>query len=153
MRKLIILLGILLGTTVLADQTGTTTGSNSPVTQQKCGDVKVECKPRTIYQTWKQQKRIKDLEAEVARLKAELKKYEWDAIEEEEYDYPENAISLFGGPTPTGLKTTKTGGSIKVETDYEPDLGLMFQHDFDEIRGSIAVTLQGTAFLGLGVVF
>lgn len=68
-----------------------------------------------------------------------------------------NAISLLGLASPTGFKSasahSQNSGQIKVETEYEPDLGLMYQRDFSSFRFSIGGTINGTGFLGGGFTF
>ena len=64
-----------------------------------------------------------------------------------------NAISLIAGASPTALTMTKKKPKLGAETGYEADVGLMYQRDFDDIRGSVAVTIRGTGFLGVGLVF
>ena len=74
-----------------------------------------------------------------------------EKIVKEEMD--RNSLSLIAVANPTGLTVSEAGGKHKAKTDYEFDIGLMFQHDFDDIRGTVGVTVQGNLFLGAGVRF
>jgi hypothetical protein len=126
----------------------------------------VICKPAVIYATDKQKARIKELEEEVEKLKRENQ--ELRAIFQIEDDfihnpYPamrrrnedkNNAISLIGAASQTGMDVTNNGdGSFSAHSVYRPDAGLMYQHDFNNVRGSIGATLNGSALLGVGLKF
>lgn len=123
----------------------------------------VVCKPKVIYMTHKQAKRIKDLEAQVAALKAELaaKDVEQEVIEivetiEVQAEKKLNSVSLIVPYTPTDLKVTKSATTFEAESVHEWDLGLMYQRaDFlaEDLRGSLGITMQGTIFGGLGLDF
>jgi len=65
-----------------------------------------------------------------------------------------NAFSIVGGASQTGLSATQTGPtSFTAKTFYEPDFGLMYQHDFSYIRGTVEATVNGTVLLGVGIRF
>ena len=66
-----------------------------------------------------------------------------------ERDAKLNAISLTAGGNPTQLKIEGN----KASTNYEIVLGLLYQRDFSSVRGSVGVTIRGSAFLGVGVRF
>lgn len=157
--KTIMMLVILLAGSAYAHDDKAQSPTNSAGTQnvQYCNQE--PCETKTVYMTYKQQAKIKALEAEVARLKAELEKkpvYTMDTVErivvrdETRID----AISLIVPYSPTKLSVTKTGpGSYHAQTDYELDLGLMYQHDFDWLRGSVSATVNGSFMLGAGIAF
>ena len=64
-----------------------------------------------------------------------------------------NALSLIAGANPTGLYLETVNGQQRVKTGYEFDFGVMYQRDFDDWRGSVALTIQGNMFLGAGARF
>lgn len=121
------------------------------------------CKTKTIYMTYKQEARIKALEAEVARLKDELKlsSQQRDTVvglvEKYVEEKPLNSVSLIVPYFTTDLKVTESTGKFKAETAHEADLGLMYQRtDFlgvDNMRATGAITATGGFLLGLGLDF
>ena len=65
-----------------------------------------------------------------------------------------NSLSLIGGATPTGVNATQVSPTqTNINSYYKPDVGLMFQHDFGDIRGTVEGTVQGNMYLGVGVNF
>lgn len=117
----------------------------------------VVCKPKVIYMTYKQAARIKKLEAEVARLKAELADKEVPVVVETiqvvEQDKRLNTLSLMLPYSPTGLRVTQNNGVFDAENKYEWDLGVLYQRsDFiiENLRGGLGLTVQGAAMGTLG---
>lgn len=65
-----------------------------------------------------------------------------------------NAISLVGLISPTGVRLTRTPTTATISNSYQADVGLMYQRDVKEnVRFSIAGTVRGTGFLGIGLTF
>lgn len=154
--KYLIILSMLVSANVFArDQMGNNNNVNN------CNPV-LKCESKIVYNTAKQRARIAALEARIAVLEkenAELgQKYNKALIvihhpmmEREEPN--RNAISILGGASPTKLNTSSTPTSFKAANDFEPAVGLMYQHDFGRIRGSVAATLNGVGLLGVGLNF
>lgn len=64
-----------------------------------------------------------------------------------------NSMSIIAGVSTTGLDTQITETTFKAKTKLQPDLGLMYQRDFDALRGSISATISGSVMMGIGLVF
>lgn len=64
-----------------------------------------------------------------------------------------NSMSIIAGVSGTALDTEMTSLTFKARTKPQPDLGLMYQHDFDRLRGSISATISGSVMVGAGLVF
>lgn len=65
-----------------------------------------------------------------------------------------NSLALLAIATPNKLSVVSSGSSFKANTNYQPDLGVMYQRDLSEsFRASAGVSLQGNALLGLGYNF
>jgi len=68
-----------------------------------------------------------------------------------------HSVSLLGLASKTKLETRSVNGGgaseFEAETKYEPDMGLMYQYDFDRVRGTVGGTLNGSAFIGVGFNF
>lgn len=130
---------------------------------QYCNQAEAKpCKKKVVYMTYKQQERIKALEAEVARLKGELELAESQTrsvvrvvetiVEEKEL----NSVGLIVPYFATGLDIKDNAGSLKVSTENEFDVGLMYQRaNFldSDLRGTAAITARGGFLLGLGLDF
>ena len=139
----------------------------------------LKCEPKIIYSTHKQQARIAQLEAQVAQLHQQNKALasNYDKLEQQyktlvtKYNkavyiihHPtkkeikrrpvnKNAITLLGAVSKTDLKTESNDVVFKAKTEYEPDLGLMYQRDFGRIRCSFGATINGTGLLVIGLNF
>ena len=68
-------------------------------------------------------------------------------------DIEKNSLSILGVAATTKLETSLSDTSFKAKNDYEPDLGLMYQRDFDNFRGTLGATIKGTLLLGAGIRF
>jgi len=111
---------------------------------------------KTIYMTYKQRDKIAALEAELARLQALLAIAPESTIvyiENASEPKKKNSISLLGGMSRTGIKTKTSPTSFNASTTYRPEVGLMYQRSFDNIRGSFGMTIRGTYLLGIGIDF
>ena len=65
---------------------------------------------------------------------------------------PKDSISLLGGRTYTGLSLeSNLPLGATARTVSRIDAGAMYQRDFDRYRVSIAGTVNGSAYLGLGI--
>lgn len=67
-----------------------------------------------------------------------------------------NSISLLYGRVPSGLKVEETDTSYKAEVKPQDDLQLMYQRDFGDesgYRGSLGISVKGSAYIGLGINF
>lgn len=65
-----------------------------------------------------------------------------------------NSLSLLAIATPNKLSVVPNQGTFKADTNYQPDVGIMYQRDLGEsFRASAAFSLQGNAVLGLGYNF
>lgn len=70
--------------------------------------------------------------------------------------YKKNAISLLGLYQPTKLVTSgvdASGNFNHAETRWQTDVGAMYQHDFSSLRGSVGISVRGSALLGVGYAF
>lgn len=120
----------------------------------------------------KKMQRLKDLEKEVVEQKRRIQELEdlnqvlpieKTVVVEKEQPVRKNAFTLLGGVAHTRLETSLTTttnpvlanvrNEFNARTVRELDLGLMYQRDFDRIRGSVAATIRGTVLLGIGWVF
>lgn len=66
---------------------------------------------------------------------------------------PKNTISVLVGATASKLKTKETKTTYEANTEYEADIGLMYQRTFSSTVLSIAATVQGSALMGFGLDF
>lgn len=66
---------------------------------------------------------------------------------------PKNSLSLLGGASTTDLYVSRSSNVVRAGTDYEFDTGLMYQRDFEKLRASVAATLRGSVYLGIGFNF
>lgn len=119
----------------------------------------VKHKPSKAY--LEKMKRLKDLEQEVVELKQKLKAEEekneqmneQKQVREEKQDIKRNSLSLLGVASTTKLESSLEGTTFKANNEYQPDLGLMYQRDFNSIRATLGATIRGTFLLGAGVKF
>jgi len=152
--KYFIILTIFVSSLVKADQCTLVTCNDVSKDKRDCV-VKEECSPK-----------IRKLKAEIARLQKENEALKVaytnlrteHAIVHIENNPPEvveykNAVSLLVGASKTSLNTQTNTNNFTARTDYETDLGLMFQRDFTRFRGSFGATINGTLLLGAGFTF
>jgi cell division protein FtsB len=169
--KSLIAIILFVSTAALAGQSNSAVSQGSSANNINCGSLHVNCKPTVVYHTEKQDAEMKELRAQNEALKAENDKlkarvayelalarkvitYRDNQIRRAEENRPgNNAFSVVGGASQTGLQTSQTPTSFTAKTVYEPDFGLMYQHDFSYVRGSIEATINGTVLLGLGIRF
>jgi len=105
--------------------------------------IKVE--PKVIYKTrWKTKVVYKD--RPVVKKKVEK-------VEVVRHEGRKNALSVIGGVSKTDIRSRKDGNTTVVDTQFEPDVGVMFQHDFGRIRGSVSGTINRNLMLGVGLTF
>jgi hypothetical protein len=65
-----------------------------------------------------------------------------------------NSISVMGLYERTNVSVRENSTNYKVDRDYEPNLGLIYQRDFSEkFRFSVGGSLDGAGYLGLGLNF
>lgn len=156
--KYIILISIFGAQIVFAHQDKANFGNGNNI--NNCNPV-LRCSPRVVYRTKIDNSRIVELEAQIVALQAKYDqalyfvhhrpKQVVQVVKQEESR--SNSLSLLGAVSQTKLKTSEDATSYKSKTEAEFDAGLMFQHDFGMIRGSIAATLNGTGILGVGLNF
>jgi hypothetical protein len=110
--------------------------------------IKARCNPLIS----KLNKKIRDLEAENAALKAQPSVVEYSHIEVPVFF--RHTVSLVGGVSKTGLDAEKVGSATVVDTDHEFDLGLQYQYQFKpRVSGLIQATVNKGVLLGAGVSF
>jgi hypothetical protein len=151
MNRLIVLL-LVFASNVWADENGSSC-------QAECGGV-TKSQKKCVIQKYCPEKRLR---AEIEKLKAEKaalqEKYDRLVFDvhhmskKEHENSDKNAINLIGAASQTKLETESTASTFQTITKYQPDVGLMYQHDFNYVRGSIGVTLNGTLMLGVGLTF
>jgi len=139
--KYFIILTIFVSSLVKADQCTLVTCNDVSKDKRDCV-VKEECSPK-----------IRKLKAEIARLQKENEalKVAYTNLRTEHAIV--HAVSLLVGASKTSLNTQTNTNNFTARTDYETDLGLMFQRDFTRFRGSFGATINGTLLLGAGFTF
>lgn len=170
--KMIIFI-LLVGMTAYgADQSNTQPGNGSSANNLKCGNTVQNCNCKATEKIVKVEDtaRIRRLEAQIAKLQAENEVIRKDndklltavrtsedniievtrVVKEKRYN---DAISLIGGTSKTDLQVKQTGNTYDARNQYEATVGLMYQHDFDRVRGSLGITVNGIGFLGAGYSF
>lgn len=154
--KYLFLISILMVTPVRGDELSLTTEKDA----QTCiKGLVIKNKPSKAY--LEKMKRLKDLEQEVASLKQEIaelkesasnKKPEENAKAQNK-DVQKNSLSILGVAATTKLQSSFTDISYKASNDYEPDLGVMYQRDFNAFRATLGATIKGTVLIGAGLRF
>ena len=154
-----------------ADQSNANVSNGSSANNLKCGSAVATCNckaPRVVKVV--DQAKIVELEKEIAKLKAEKASLEAqldNSLFYIHHQQPEkvevvrivqqkarnNSISVIGAASKTGLDVSSTGNSYESKTAYQGDAGLMYQHDFGRVRGSLGATLNGTGMIGIGYNF
>lgn len=135
--------------------------SNSPIVIQNCNasEPKTVYKDRVIYKKGKV--RYKTKTKVIYKDRPARVKYKTKVVKQRVYVKPKeynHSLSLLGMASKTRLETTEEdlgGGNqrIQAETEYEADLGVMYQYDHERLRFSIGGSLNGTGFLGAGIKF
>lgn len=120
-----------------------------------CGDdcdkpkVKIVYKTKVVYRD-----RIVYRDRPVVKYKTKVKVKYKKKIKKVYIKPKRNALSLIGGMNPTKIgKVEDTNFGHRVETEHQPDIGLMYQHDFSRFRFSIGGTMRGFGFIGGGFTF
>lgn len=171
MKTLITIL-MMVSTMAMGEQSNSNVSAGSSANNLSCGTVHVHCKSTVVYATQKQIEKIKELETQIALLTVENEKLKGMRVHDlaaykhviinidnrvaelRKSDKGNNAFSIVGGASQTGLSASQTALTTYVaKTVYEADFGLRYEHDFSYIRGSIEGTLNGTILLGAGIRF
>lgn len=168
-----VLIFMLIGLTAYgADQSNSQLGNGSSANNLKCGNTVQNCNCKSVEKIVRVENtaKIARLEAELAKLRAENEVIRRDndklmsevrtsednilevtrVVKEKRHN---DAISLIGGMSKTDLQVKQTSTSYDARNLYEPNVGLMYQHDFNRVRGSFGLTVNGTGFLGVGYSF
>lgn len=64
-----------------------------------------------------------------------------------------NSLSLVVPYAPTSLEVNQDSNGFSAKTVRKLDAGLIYQRDFNRVRGSVGATVGGSALLGLGYNF
>lgn len=112
----------------------------------------VKVVPKVIYKTrWKTKIVYRDRPVVKYKIKKVVKYKKRRVVKVEQG--PKNAISVLGGVSKTGLGSNRTGNTTIVDTNFEPDFGLMYQHDFGRVRTSVSGSIRQNFMLGVGLTF
>jgi hypothetical protein len=160
MKTLILIFTFLLATPAFAvsacgEECETTIQQNTCIMKRDCSP-KLRKKDREIAELKKQ---LAEAKKELALEKSKTPKTRdsYYFVDTPVYKYVDNnhknSVSLMIPFARTKFSASQDGNNFRVENQYQPDLGIMYQRDFNRIRGTAGLSIQGVGLLGVGYNF
>lgn len=63
------------------------------------------------------------------------------------------SVSVILLARPNGVYFENNGSITTIQNHYQPDIGILYQRDFDDIRATAGLSIGGVAFVGAGFTF